>query len=812
MKAIKIKIILVCLIAFIFAFNLHAQKVSKRSIYHKGWIDLNKNGKMDPYENPKLDIEDRINDLLSRMTLDEKTCQMVTLYGYGRVLKDALPTPEWKKESWRNGIGNIDEQLNGFRGFGKPLSHNKYVWPASRHAWAINQVQKFFIEDTRLGIPADMTDEGIRGVEAYKSTDFPFPIGIGCTWDTSLEHEIGEITGQEARILGYTNVYAPILDVERDPRWGETEATYGESPYLVSQMGVALVKGMQDHYQIAATAKHYVVYSAVKGAREGMGRVDPQTSPRAVRNIFLAPFKSVIEKAGLLGIMSSYNDYDGVPITGSRYYLTDLLRLHYGFRGYIVSDSDALKYLYSKHHVAVSYKDAVRQAVDAGLNVRTTFSMPDVFLKPLRELVKEGQISMKTIDNRVRDILRVKFLEGLFDHPYVSAPKLADKIINNKAHQKVALRAALESLVLLKNHKNLLPLKKDIKSIAICGPNAMDTTLELQHYGPLATHVITVLQGIKNEVPPSTIIYYTKGCNVTDKDWPNSEILPEPLTDEEKQGIEKAVMNAKKADVAIVVVGDSRKTIGENRSRTSLQLPGRQLDLIKAVYKTGTPTVVVLINGRPMSINWTNKYVPAILEAWIPGEKCGEAIAQVLFGDYNPGGKLTVTFPKTVGQVPLNFPAKPNANINSGEAGVSGVIYPFGYGLSYTTFKYSNLKITPQKQYPAGNIHISFDVENNGKMAGDEVVQMYTRDEVSSVTTYVKNLSGFERVHLMPDEKKHIEFTITANDLKLWNRAMKWVVEPGKFKVMIGSSSEDIRLQGEFVILPYNWNFLKKAY
>ncbi|MCL5030870.1 MAG: glycoside hydrolase family 3 C-terminal domain-containing protein [Bacteroidetes bacterium] len=792
------------LTALLFNLNLYAQKNDKNNIYHKGWIDLNKNGKMDPYENQNLDIEDRINDLLSRMTLDEKTCQMVTLYGYGRVLKDALPTSEWKNESWKDGIGNIDEQLNGFQGFNKPLSNNKYVWPASKHAWAINQIQKFFIEDTRLGIPADMTDEGIRGVEAYKSTDFPFPIGIGSTWDTELVHEIGEITGKEARVLGFTNVYAPILDVERDPRWGRTEESYGESPYLVTQLGISLVKGMQDHYQIAATAKHFAIYSGNKGAREGMGRVDPQTSPRETRNIFLAPFRTVIKEAGLLGIMSSYNDYDGVPITGSKYYLTELLRKQYGFRGYIVSDSDALEYLFSKHHVAATYKDAVRQAINAGLDVRTTFTSPDVFLNPLRELVKEGKLSMNTINERVKDVLRVKFLIGLFDHPYVKDIKLADKIVNNEEHQKVALRAALESLVLLKNQNNLLPLKKDIKAIAICGPNATDTSLELQHYGPLATHVITVLQGIKNEVSSSTKIYYAEGSKVVDANWPESEILPEPITIEEKEEMEKAVENAKKSDVAIVVVGDSPNTIGENKSRTSLDLPGRQLDLIKAVYNTGTPTIVVLINGRALSINWINKYVPSILEAWIPGEKCGEAIAKVLFGDYNPGGKLTVTFPKTVGEVPLNFPAKPNANVDSGDAGVVGVIYPFGFGLSYTTFQYSNLTITPTKQFPAGNINVSFDVENTGRREGDEVVQMYTRQLVSSVTTYVKNLRGFERVHLLPGEKKQVKFTITPDDLKLWNREMNWVVEPGKFKVMIGASSTDIRLQGEFDILPYN--------
>ena len=783
---------------------VYSQKADNKNIYHEGWIDFNKNGIKDPYEDSKLPVEVRVKDLVSRMNLDEKTCQLATLYGYGRVLKDALPTPEWKNEIWKDGIANIDEHLNGFVGWNKPPSSNENVWPASKHAKAINIVQKFFVEETRLGIPVDFTNEGIRGVESYISTNFPMQIGQGCTWDKELIYEIGRITAAEARILGYTNVYAPILDVARDQRWGRFEETYGESPYLVGVLGVQMTKGMQENYQIASTAKHYAIYSANRGAREGLGRVDPQTTPRETHNIFLSPFKRVIRDAGLLGVMSSYNDYDGVPITGSKYYLTQLLRKEYGFHGYVVSDSDALEYLYEKHHTAATYKEAVRQAVDAGMNVRTTFRKPDMFIEPLRELVNEGQLSMDVIDSRVSDVLRVKFLVGLFDHPYVNNPEAADSIVHCAAHQQVALRAARESIVLLKNQNGILPLTKNIKTIAVCGPNANDTSYATSHYGSLAGNVTSVLRGIKAKLSKDVEILYTKGCDIVDANWPESEILPQPLTEIEKNEINKAVENAKKADVTIVVLGGSPRTSGENKSRTSLELPGKQLDLIKALNAAGKPVVLVLLNGAPMSINYPDKFIPAIIEAWFPGEKGGDAVADVIFGDYNPGGKLTSTFPKTAGQIPLNFPVKPNGNTDSGDAGVLGPIYPFGHGLSYTTFKYSNLKISPLKQYTSGDVTVTVDVENSGQREGDEVAQLYIRDEVTSVTTYEKDLKGFERVHLMPGEKKNITFTLKPEDLSLWNREMQFVVEPGFFKVMIGASSTDIRLQDRFEIIPVN--------
>ena len=787
-------------------------KPVKSEMYRKGWIDFNKNGVKDVYEDPSAPLEARIENLLQQMTLDEKTCQMVTLYGYKRVLKDDLPTPEWKELLWKDGIGAIDEHLNGFQQWGLPPSDNAYVWPASRHAWALNEVQRFFVEDTRLGIPVDFTNEGIRGVESYRATNFPTQLGLGHTWNRELIRQVGLITGREARMLGYTNVYAPILDVGRDQRWGRYEEVYGESPYLVAERGIEMVRGLQHNHQVAATGKHFAAYSNNKGAREGMARVDPQMSPREVENIHIYPFKRVIREAGMLGVMSSYNDYDGIPVQGSYYWLTTRLRGEMGFRGYVVSDSDAVEYLYTKHGTAKDMKEAVRQSVEAGLNVRCTFRSPDSFVLPLRELVKEGGLSEEVINDRVRDILRVKFLIGLFDAPYQTDLAGADREVEKEENEAIALQASHESVVLLKNADELLPLDiNSTKKIAVCGPNANEEGYALTHYGPLAVEVTTVLEGIQEKTKGKAEVLYTKGCDLVDAHWPESEIIDYPLTDDEQAEIDKAVENARQADVAVVVLGGGQRTCGENKSRTSLDLPGRQLQLLQAIQATGKPVVLILINGRPLSINWADKFVPAILEAWYPGSKGGTALADILFGDYNPGGKLTVTFPKTVGQIPFNFPCKPSSQIDGGKnpgptgnmSRINGALYPFGYGLSYTTFEYSDLDITPRVITPNESATVRLKVTNTGKRAGDEVVQLYIRDVLSSITTYEKNLAGFQRIHLEPGEAQELSFTIDRKHLELLDADMKWVVEPGDFVLMAGASSEDIRLNGTLTVEDY---------
>lgn len=799
----------VCALLSVLPFSLVSKETYENynlngKIYQKGWIDFNKNGVKDIYEDSSQPINLRVEDLLSQMNNDEKTCQMVTLYGYGRVLKDDLPNETWKEQLWKDGIGAIDEHLNGFQQWGLPPSSNEYVWPASKHAWALNEVQRFFVEQTRLGIPTDFTNEGIRGVESYIATNFPTQLGIGHTWNRALVRELGRITGSEARALGYTNIYAPVLDVGRDQRWGRYEEVYGESPFLVAELGIEMTKGLQDRYQVASTAKHFIAYSNNKGAREGMARTDPQMSPREVEMVHVYPFKRVIKEAGSLGVMSSYNDYNSEPIQSSKYWLTERLRGEMGFKGYVVSDSDAVEYLHSKHGVAEDMKESVRQSVEAGLNVRCTFRSPDSFVLPLRELIQEGAISQSVIDDRVRDVLRVKFLVGLFDMPYTLNLKKSDEIVNSLEHQKIALQASHESIVLLKNEKNILPLDdKKIKNIAIIGPNADESSFALTHYGPLAVEVTTLFEGVKNRVENCGVnVSYEKGCELVDDNWPDSEIEEFEMTAKEIEMIEKAVKLVNNSDVAIIALGGGQRTCGENKSRTDITLPGRQLELLKAVKLTGKPVVLVLINGRPLAINWANKNVDAILEAWYPGSQGGKALANVIFGDYNPGGKLTVTFPKSVGQIPFNFPARPGSQadgysglgVKGWQSRVNGGLYPFGFGLSYTQFEYSDLELSSDVITANQSVDVSFKLKNTGDRDGDEVVQLYVRDIVSSVVTYEKSLRGFERIHLKKGEEKRVTMTLNISDLALLNRNNEWVVEDGEFKIMIGRSSVDIPL------------------
>lgn len=798
----KIKFLLAASSICLCAGSLHA----KDSIYKKGWTDLNKNGVKDIYEDPSAPVEARIQDLLKQMTLEEKTCQMATLYGYGRVLKDSLPTGSWKTAIWKDGIANIDEQLNGIGG-GRRRSP-ELIYPFSNHAEAINKTQRWFIEETRLGIPVDFSNEGIHGLNHTKATPLPAPISIGSTWNRDLVHQAGDIAGKEAKALGYTNVYAPILDVARDPRWGRVLECYGEDPYLVGELGTEMVKGIQQN-GVASTLKHYAVYSVPKGGRDAAVRTDAHVAPRELHEIFLAPFKKVIQKAHPMGVMSSYNDWDGVPVTASYYFLTKLLREEYGFRGFVVSDSEAVEFVQTKHHVADSYEEAVRQVVEAGLNVRTNFTPAEDYILPLRKLVKEGKLSMKSIDRMVADVLRVKFELGLFDSPYVQDTKAADKVVGADKHRDFVLDMQKQSLVLLRNENNLLPLdKKQMKKVLIAGPLAQETNYMISRYGPQGLDNVTVYQGITDYLGKDVEVAYAKGCNSKDALWPDSEIVPTPLTDDEKQGINEAIAAAAGCDVIFAVLGEDETCTGESKSRTGLDLPGRQQQLLEALHATGKPVVLILINGQPLTINWASRNVPAILEAWFPGQLGGEAIAQTLFGDYNPGGRLPITFPKSTGQIQFNFPFKygsqdgqyfegPNG---SGSTRVNGAIYPFGFGMSYTTFNYSNLKIRQETPLSQSPVNVTVEVKNTGKRAGDEVVQLYIRDKVSSVITYDSQLRGFKRITLQPGETKTVSFTLLPEDLQILDRHMEWTVEPGEFEVRIGASSTDIRLKETFVV------------
>lgn len=763
-------------------------------IYHKGWIDFNKNGKMDLYENPKAPLEDRVQDLLSQMTLEEKTCQMATLYGSGRVLKDALPQDNWKTEVWKDGIGNIDEEHNGLGAF-----KSEYSFPYAKHVNAKHTIQRWFVEKTRLGIPVDFTNEGIRGLCHDRATYFPAQCGQGATWNKKLIARIGEVEAKEAVALGYTNIYSPILDIAQDPRWGRCVETYGEDPYLVGELGKQMITSLQK-YNLVATPKHFAVYSIPVGGRDGKTRTDPHVAPREMRTLYIEPFRMAFQEAGALGVMSSYNDYDGEPITGSYHFLTEILRQEWGFKGYVVSDSEAVEFISNKHKVADTYEDGIAQAVNAGLNIRTHFTPPADFILPLRKAVDDGKISQETLDKRVAEILRIKFWLGLFDNPYRGNGKQAEQIVHSKEHQAVSLEAARQSLVLLKNETHLLPLSKSIRSIAVIGPNADEQTQLICRYGPANAPIKTVYQGIKELLPHAEVIY-KKGCDIIDPHFPESEILDFPKTAEEVQLMEEAIRAAKQAEVVVMVLGGNELTVREDRSRTSLNLPGRQEELLKAVCATGKPVILVMLDGRASSINYAAAHVPAILHAWFPGEFCGQAVAEALFGDYNPGGRLAVTFPKSVGQIPFAFPFKPGSD-ESSSTSVYGALYPFGHGLSYTTFTYSDLHISPSHQGVQGDIHVSCKIKNTGKIKGDEVVQLYLRDEISSVTTYTKVLRGFERISLKAGEEQTVHFRLRPQDLGLWDKNMNFRVEPGSFKVMLGASSTDIRLHGQFEITP----------
>ena len=781
-------------VAITFLFCTPISGGTPDGIYHKGWIDFNKNGKMDLYENPKAPLEDRVQDLLSQMTLEEKTCQMATLYGSGRVLKDALPQDNWKTEVWKDGIGNIDEEHNGLGAF-----KSEYSFPYAKHVDAKHTIQRWFVEKTRLGIPVDFTNEGIRGLCHDRATYFPAQCGQGATWNKKLIARIGEVEAKEAVALGYTNIYSPILDIAQDPRWGRCVETYGEDPYLVGELGKQMITSLQK-YNLVATPKHFAVYSIPIGGRDGKTRTDPHVAPREMRTLYIEPFRMAFQEAGALGVMSSYNDYDGEPITGSYHFLTEILRQEWGFKGYVVSDSEAVEFISNKHKVADTYEDGIAQAVNAGLNIRTHFTPPADFILPLRKAVDDGKISQETLDKRVAEILRIKFWLGLFDNPYRGNGKQAEQIVHSKEHQAVSLEAARQSLVLLKNETNLLPLSKSIRSIAVIGPNANEQTQLICRYGPANAPIKTVYQGIKELLPHAEVIY-KKGCDIIDPHFPESEILDFPKTAEEVRLMQEVIRAAKQAEVVVMVLGGNELTVREDRSRTSLNLPGRQEELLKAVCATGKPVILVMLDGRASSINYAAAHVPAILHAWFPGEFCGQAVAEALFGDYNPGGRLAVTFPKSVGQIPFAFPFKPGSD-ESSSTSVYGALYPFGHGLSYTTFTYSDLHISPSHQGVQGDIHVSCKIKNTGKIKGDEVVQLYLRDEISSVTTYTKVLRGFERISLKAGEEQTVHFRLRPQDLGLWDKNMNFRVEPGSFKVMLGASSTDIRLHGQFEITP----------
>ncbi len=760
-------------------------------IYHKGWIDFNKNGKKDVYEDVSKPIADRVEDLLNQMTLEEKTCQLATLYGYKAVLKDTLPTPEWTHKVWKDGIANIDEHLNG------EWKRSSLDYPYSNHVKALNEVQAFFVEKTRLGIPVDFTNEGIRGVKHQKTTFFPAQIGLGSTWNKDLVRQVGRITGKEGKALGYTNIYSPILDLARDPRWGRTVESYGEDPYLVGELGRQQILGIQEN-KVVASPKHFAIYGVSAGGRDCECRTDPHATPQELYELHLEPFRIAFQEAGALGTMCSHNDYNGMPVSASRYLLTDLIRKQWGFKGYVVSDSWSVDKNVKFHHVAETKEAAVAGELNAGLNVRTMFKDPSLFIETLRNALSQGLISQETLDRRVREVLYVKFWLGLFDTPYGNAEE-ADRTVDSQEHRNTALEAARESIVLLKNQNSLLPLSKGIKNVAVIGPLANNASALRCRYGALNQRLVTGLEGIKNYLGKDANVLYAKGCDVRDKNFPQSDVMYFPLSEQEQAAIDEAVEIARKSEVAILFVGDDSRTIGESRSRVNLDFSGRQKELIRAVHATGTPVVLVLFNGRPVTMNWEVENVPAIVEAWYPGEFSGQVVAEVLWGDYNPGGKLSVTFPKSVGQIPWAFPFKPNST-GRGFARVDGSLYPFGFGLSYTTFEMSDLQLSDTTLINGKVMTVTCKVKNTGGKAGSEVVQLYLNDNISSISRYVKELCGFERVFLAPGEEKTVTFKFGPTSYGMYNSENQFVIEPGKFTLFVGNSSENTPLKADFVL------------
>ncbi len=667
-------------------------------------------------------------------------------------------------------------------------------------ATARNKAQHYLMEKTRLGIPAIFPGEALHGFMAYGSTSFPQVLGLASTWDPELVQQAFNAAADEMASAGVNQAFSPVLDLARDPRWGRTEETYGEDPFLVSRMGVAAIQGLQgtswmiDRHHVMATMKHFAAHGQPES---GTNTAPANFSERELRETFLVPFHAAVEEAHVGSVMASYNEIDGIPAHVNHWLLDRVLRQEWGFRGYVTSDGEGLQMLVSTHHVAADLAEAARKALAAGVD----FDLSDGSVyATLVDQVHEGRIPEAELDLAVERVLESKFRLGLFENPYVD-PDYAQKITNSAEHQQLALKVAQKSIVLLKNEKNLLPLDlQKIKTLAVIGPNAADVHLGGYSRDPGPGNQISILDGIRKRVPASVKVLYEEGCKITTGKqgwaaWYENKVT-QPDAKADAAGIQAAVAAARKADVAIVVVGENESTNREAWSeqhlgdRDSLDLLGSQEALIRAVVETGTPTVVFLINGRPLSINYTKEHVPAILEGWYLGERGGIAAANVLFGDVNPGGKLPISFPRSVGQLPDFYNHKPSRNRSYLFDGREP-IFPFGFGLSYTQFHFENVRVEPKTIRTGGNAKVSVEITNTGSRAGDEVAQLYIHQRVASRTRPVMELRGFKRVSLEPGRKVTIDFTLTPDDLSLVDVDMNRVVEPGIFDLMVGPSSAD---------------------
>jgi len=751
------------------------------------------------YLDPKQPIEVRVNDLLSRMTLKEKVGQLNLPCVYVDELGKTIP--DKMNACRRFAAGTYTSEIGPGCGFFTLADTILHEGP-KQQAEYFNELQKIALTQTRLKIPLLQDEEGTHGAMFPGATIFPEGLAIGSTFDMPLVKSVYAAAAQEARSVGIHVLSTLVLELDRDPRMGRNEEAYTEDPYLYSRIAENIVQGAQGA-DIAAPDKVVALMTDFPTQSEptsGLERGAIELSERSLRENFLPPWQAAITKSGALGVMAGYPEVEDVPSHGSEKWMNDVLREELGFKGIVVSEGNGFDTLIYEN-IVPTQKEAGALALRAGVDLDITYE--PAYMGPLVESVQEGRVPMELVDRAVRRVLALKFELGLFEHPYADVDR-AVKVMHSGEHQDLALQVAREGIVLLKNERNVLPLKKDLRSIAVIGPNADNGLNQLGDYSPqvVPQHLTTVLEGILKEVSSSTRVIYAKGCEIIGGG---------------KEGFAEAIEAAKQADAAVVVVGEHPRdgthgvqpTDGEGYDVASLDLTGEQEDLVEAVVQTGKPTVVVLINGRPLSVRWIAEHVSAIVEAWEPGERGGQAVARILFGDDNPSGRLAITVPRSVGQLPVYYDYKPSKAywLSRGWTHVPGYadmpgtpLYPFGYGLSYTEFKYSNLRIEPVQIYTGGNARVSVDVENTGKLAGVETVQLYLHERFAPVATPVKQLRGFERVALSPGEKKNVTFTLGPEDLQLLNSHMRWVVVPGTFDVMIGKSSADIAVQGSLQV------------
>lgn len=739
-----------------------------------------------PYKNPKLSAVKRTKDLLSRMTVGEKVAQLMGIWNGGveDFNDEFLSDPEKMKTAFGNGTNSVHPAF----------------WNLKDTVEQRNEIQKYLIEETRLGIPAIFVDEGQHGMMRREASAFPQAIGLACSWDPELFEKVYSTIAKEMRSRGTHHALTPVIDVCREPRWGRVEETYGEDPYLNGVLSCSAVKGLQGSSDgtiatnhVAATLKHFAGHGQSEG---GQNQGPANYSLRVLYDYHMPPFKMCIDNVKPASVMPSYNEVDGVPSHSNKWLLNDLLRKEWGFKGMVVSDYYGVDQLFNKHFVAENIKDAAETAFNAG--VQFEFPQANCY-RYLPELLKEGKVKLSDIDKAAAQILELKFRLGLFENPFVDL-KNAIKVSKDPSSEKLALKAAHESIVLLKNNK-LLPLPKNkYRKIAVIGPCAKDVFFG--GYAGEPYHKISLFDGIKNKAGSKSEILFAQGCRLTSNatipyfNWKLDEIKF-PTREENLKLIKQAVSVAKKAEIIILAIGENehlcreawaKNHIGDNMT---LDLFGQQDELVKAIVALGKPVVVYLMNGRPLSINYIAENVPAIIEGWYMGQETGNAAADIIFGDVNPSGKLTITVPKSAGQLPMYYNFKPSAQINEYLSQDNKPLFYFGFGLSYTRFRFDNLRLEKDKIRLNGSTKVKVDITNEGKKPGEEIVQMYIRDKVSSVTRPVKELKGFKRISLKPEETKTVTLEIKPGHLAFHNIDMKYTVEPGEFEIMVGNSSRD---------------------